>query len=329
MLRKSWVAKIVMWTAFSLTLSALGCSRVGFKSDKSLLDQQVSLPDLQDLPPIPPVVVPIPTPMPVEKNGFCESGQNISACLKCEGKQPPPLPPPPPQLSQKAQELAKILSLSCSIQNKSDPVGYSNYPTLAQIEKRLESCTTVDYPVTPTSEAQRQTLDRLLSADPEMRQKFFSGLWYRPPYTDHFELYFGVESIEARRIFCYRNDRLDGDLLTSEYWHSCRNSRDDCSSWKSDAQAQKRWQDAQKIRSGLKVCLDRPLAPQTPTPTPPSSPALCLWKSFEGPREDVEKYGENLKTQGFRVSFQDQASCKLDEVPSDSNWMQVTGYRCP
>lgn len=158
------------------------------------------------------------------------------------------------ELSGKAKKLAAIMAMSCPIYNKSYPKDYVA-PTTAEVKSHLRMCTPAVYPETPTSAPQQQTLDRLLSTqDPALQVKMFKRLWYTPEFSDHFELYFGLEVKEAVQIFCLNNPYLPEMLVTSEY---AKNLYDNYDSWKNNPASQKRWDFAQSIRKQLRSCLNK------------------------------------------------------------------------
>lgn len=176
---------------------------------------------------------------------------------------PPPVePPPPPPVwtpGSKAEKLAQIQFLSCPISNKSDAqYGYdaSDAPDRDTVFARIARCTAEAYPETPLASEAAETISTLLSPDDSLRHKFYDFLWYQPPYTDHFELYFGLDTVEARRIFCDGQDPLkviDGPLYTTEYWQA--QSQDRYWQWLWDPAAQKRWDTVQSYREQLRRCL--------------------------------------------------------------------------
>lgn len=158
------------------------------------------------------------------------------------------------ELSSKAKKLAAIMTMSCPIYNKSYPRDYVA-PSAAEVKSHLKACTPVLYPETPTTTPQQQTLDRLLNTqDPALQVKMFKRLWYRPEFSDHFELYFGIEVKEAVQVFCLNNPYLPEMLVTSEY---AKNLYDNYENWKSNPASQKRWNFAQSIRKQLLSCVNK------------------------------------------------------------------------
>lgn len=158
------------------------------------------------------------------------------------------------ELSGKAKKLAAIMAMSCPIYNKSYPRDYVA-PSAATIKSQLRACTPAVYPETPTSDSQQQTLDRLLNTqDPTLQVKMFKRLWYTPEFSDHFELYFGIEVKEAVQVFCLNNNYLPEMLVTSEY---AKNLYDNYDSWKNNPASQKRWDFAQSIRKQIRSCVNK------------------------------------------------------------------------
>lgn len=158
------------------------------------------------------------------------------------------------ELSSKAKKLAAIMAMSCPIYNKSYPRDYVA-PTAAEVKSHLRACTPVLYPETPTTAPQQRTLDHLLNTqDPTLQVKMFKRLWYTPEFSDHFELYFGIEVKEAVQVFCLNNSYLPEMLVTSEY---AKNLYDNYETWKANPVLQKNWNFAQSIRKQLLSCVNK------------------------------------------------------------------------
>jgi len=176
----------------------------------------------------------------------------------------PPVEQPPvvvtPSPGTKAEKLAQIETLSCPIHNDSDK--FYNYqssqaPDRAAIFARIARCTAEAYPETPLSKQAQETMASLLGADSALREKIYDFLWYRLPYTDHFELYFGLSNLEARQIFCHGRPAanvLAGPLFTSEYARVA--STEGYWDWLRDPGAQARYNEVQAIRDQLRKCLE-------------------------------------------------------------------------
>lgn len=129
--------------------------------------------------PVPPTPTPVPpTPTPVAKDDCIENG-----------------------LSQKACYLAKIMELGCPLRD-SVPAGYKA-PSREQIINKLDRCDAQAYPYTAPTAAQMDVINRLIDPNSDAFRKYiFTGLYYKPPYTDEFKKYFGVELYNAEYTFC-------------------------------------------------------------------------------------------------------------------------------
>lgn len=204
-----------------LVLGQVACNDVKFEN------LNASSQKLQD--PDSPTELPVlPTAKgPDHKTGVCSQEQKISGCLQCTGLT---LPPPPPPSLTKAEKLADIMSRGCLIANDSDPKDVK-IPSKQDMLARLQSCTSEIYPETSLLSIEQQTIDDLLDpANISFQNKIFKGLYYQPPFTDHFETYFGLETKEARQILCFNQGPLTGDLETTEYSKECLQSEDNCRS---------------------------------------------------------------------------------------------------
>jgi hypothetical protein len=348
---------IVTMAAFSLLFT--GCQKSDAGPDSGGLTGELykvaETAPAEDFPldPIPtptptpdPVVTPTPTPDPIptptpqppvvlpedpaiRKSGACSNQESISSCLKCE----PPAPPPAPQLATKAQKLAKIMSLSCPIPNKSYPKGYVS-PEANVIKSRLYACTEALYPETVMSPLQTATMNSLLDdRNASMRNRLFAGLWYQPHYSDDFELYFGLTGQEAAYAFCLGRS-ISGDLITTEY---ARVASDivEYDRWKYDRAAQARWKAAQLQRRQLLSCLNKPgSAPVVSQPAPVPAPGvICDYRSYEGNfnQEAVDEITLNLQ-QGYKVAMETDKVCSLvTSAPSANTYqgkVKIAAYRC-
>ena len=178
--------------------------------------------------------------------------------------------------------------------------------------------------------AQVATMNKLLDANDEsMRMRFFKGLWYQPPYTDHFEMYFGLEGKEAAAVFCL-GASISGQLMTSEYVRVV--SGDGYFQWLNDPAAQARWNEAQHLRQQLLSCLNKP-ATALPAPAPTLPGKLCDYKSFEGNFDDGGRDQMlNLLTDGYKLAVETNKSCdQWTQVPESGKFngrVKIVGYRC-
>jgi hypothetical protein len=299
-----------------------GCNKTSFSPLSLEGNSSLKLPDVNpplDIapPPAEPLpeeqLPPAPMPDPSRKAGACADQQSVNSCLKCDV---PVDPPPPPVMSTKAEKLAQIMSMSCQIYNKSYPTPYIA-PTPAEIRQQLIACSPALYPETPMTAAQTSLINSLLDpADDRMRKKMFKGLWYQPPYSEQFALYFGLENITAAYGFCMRQP-VTGPLITEEYFAAHQGNMTEQWRWEQDPQAQARWRAAQLLRSQLLSCLNKPGTAVPPAPTTPVAHG-CEYKSFEGYYEigGRDEIATNL-AQGFKVSIETGNSCtQLTAVPN-------------
>jgi len=310
---------------------AAACTKVSFE-DKQILSQKQTADD--SAPPVPDF--PIPEAEPLRKVGECVDQESVAACLKCDNPLPPPPPAPAETVSTKAQKLAKIMSMACQIPNKSYPNNYVA-PSAAQVQAKLLACSPTVYPETSMNPEQSVTMDRLLDEnDPSLRLKMFKGLWFQPPYTGHFETYFGLDGSEAAYVICMGIGHLSDELYTTERAYADR-SEGGYEQWLRNPEAQARWRAAQKIRQQLNSCLNKPgtvtsAPPSSPTPSAPAQ-KKCDYKSFEG---KFEKGGleeiQSLLAAGYKVAVEGNQMCsEISQVPSSldfSGQVKIVGYRC-
>jgi hypothetical protein len=313
-----------IWMLALISLTA-ACSKVSF-SPNEVANQKLDGPEVIDPVPVsPPVVV----DEPLRKVGECPDQQSVTSCLKCEV---PAVPPPPPVVSTKAQKLAKIMTMACQIMNKSYPANYSA-PSEAQVQSHLLACSPVLYPETQMSSSQTSTMGRLLdTANPSLRQKMFGGLWYQPPYSDDFELYFGLEASEAASVICQNKGTLSNTLFTSEYAQAL-SSEGGLDAWSNNPAAQKRWQAAQLQRQQLLSCFNQPGTPWVNPSPVAQEPKKCVYRSFEGNyeqggREEIQ----NALAEGYKLAIETSNTCTLvTQTPSADQFhgkLKIAGYRC-
>lgn len=338
----------------SLLVVTGACHKMTFKPAESTLNSKLDEPDVVDGPrpveppapevppvvsqpeiPAPPTPEPLPPPpvipSPVLKAGACADQESLVSCLKCEV---PAVPPAKPVLSTKAQKLAKIMSMACQIYNKSYPKDYVA-PTVQEIESHLLACSPELYPETPMTAAQTTTIGKLLDeADPSMRLKLFKGLWYQPPASDHYELYFGLDGAEAAYQFCMnKGGQLPATLFTSEYAQAL-NSEGGLDRWASDPKAQARWREAQAIRQQLLSCFNKAGAGWiAPAPSAPAPAKSCDYRSFDGLYEQGgRELIQNALMEGYKVALEtDRACVSVAQVPAAGEFqgkVKIAGYRC-
>jgi len=307
-----------------LTLT-LGCSKLNFQTE----DFPVSLaPIAQDSPPSsPPTLV----EAPLVKTGICTDQQAVSSCLKCAL---PKAPPPPPAPLTKAQKLAQIMYQACQIYNRSYPKDYVA-PSEREIQNHLQACSAEVYPETTMTAPQTSTIEKLLDpSDDQMRKKLFKGLWYQPPMSDHFELYFGLSGAEAAYAFCMNQPQLTPILYTSDYWNSMNGEAGFFDLDRLDPAARARWNEAQFNRRNLLSCFDKPGQPRPPgMGMPAPAQKVCQYRSFEGRfeqggREEIQ----NFLREGYQLSIETDKSClQVQQVPAAGDYsgkLKISGYRC-
>ncbi|GIL16578.1 MAG: hypothetical protein BroJett040_03290 [Oligoflexia bacterium] len=282
----------------------------------------------------PPVVVPPPAPpAPQKTTGTCTKGQSVSSCLSCDYTVPTV---PAWQPSTKAEKLAQIQYLSCPIKNASNSPTHTTITQLQAVSK-IQACTQAIYPETSMYDSQALTIAALLGDDPYMRNKIYGGLWYQPPYTDHFEQYFGVYHADIIKVFCGGEDPatvLAGPMLTKEYYDLCYGlGQCDPSQWTSAART--RWNTIQAIRDQLRSCMitSRDLPPLTVLPGQPLPETLvksCSWKKFDG----LFEVGGQAEVQswldaGYKVSVETGVSCsQITSTAGLSGQVTLTGFIC-
>ncbi len=308
----------------ALPLISVGCNEVRFENIASSPQKLVD-------PVVPPTLPEIPfVDAPAHKTGVCSTDQKISSCLQCPGLSIPTPPPPP---LTKAAKLADIISRGCLIPNSSDPIN-KIIPSKQEILNRLQSCTSEIYPETSLTTSEKQTIEDLLDpANVSFQNKIFKGLYYQPPFTDHFETYFGIETQAARQLLCFNTGSIAGDLITSEYASECLYSDDNCAAFKSDKVKYSRWLAANQIRKELQSCLDKPYNSPVAQPAPPPA-KQCQIESFEG---HISQGGVellyHLVQNGYTISVETDDQCQVvnnvtDNFLENLSRVRITGYKC-
>lgn len=323
--------------AFVMIMLLSGCNKVQFEpGTPEAIDSfanlpQTSTPDSSSpvsstplIPEMPSSSMPEPIPTPVLppqlKTGTCMNQDSLTSCLKCELNIQQPL------ISSKAQKLARIMSMACPIYNKSYPSDYVS-PSTDQIWQHVLACNSQVYPETNISGAQLTAIDELLNIENDsLRQKLFKGLWYQRPYSDHFELYFGLENKEAALVFCL-NQSISGPLITSEY--AAVMSSEQFWNWQNDPAAQARWNAAQVQRQQLLSCLNKP------TSNPINKQPVCDYKSFQGDfQQNGQEFISSMLLAGYKVAVETKNSCvEINSVPAKNDpqflgIVKIAGYRC-
>ncbi len=324
MKRQTWAFQI--FTISSTLLLTLGCNDVQFQDLNEPLKKAEAPSDEFQTPQLP------VAEGPAHKTGVCSEDQKISGCLKCPGLTP--TVPISPQLT-KAEKLADIISRGCLINNASDPKNVK-IPSKDELVKRLQACTAEVYPETALNLEESLTLNDLLDPNnASFHNKIFKSLYYQPPYTDHFESYFGLETQEARKVLCFNTENLLGDLVTTEYAKECLYSEDNCRSFLGNKEKYERWDRANQIRKQLQSCLDKPYQPpQTrPTSSTPNN-KQCKVETFEG---HVSQGGTHFLThlflKGYKVSIETEESCEIvdsisDDLLENHSRVRISAYKC-
>ncbi len=247
---------------------------------------------LEPPPTVEPPVAAEPPAQPVQKSGDCktDSSTELLSCMNCVV---PLSPAAPPQLSEKGKALLEIMTLGCSIPNKSAPKGYTP-PTKQELLARLNRLSPTLYPDTPMTAGQKQVIDGL-QTDPKLQQKMFGGLWYQPPYSDHSETYFGISTAEAVYNLCYSTTNFTPTsaqpLQSKEYL--------DCTYHGSGCKEKPDYVKANIYRDQLNLAMKESI--RNPYVAPASSPAKkCKWENFEG---DYDLGGEAVVERWLATNY--------------------------
>ena len=248
-------------------------------------------------PPKPPIVV---VPQPVQKSGKCASNSStrLLSCLNCDVPMNPPLPP---QFSEKGQSLIDVMTIGCSVPNKSAPKNYVP-PTKDQLIARLSRLSPSFYPDSQMSSAQKNVIAQLIN-DPAMQAKMFGGRWYQPPYSDAFETYFGASVAELVYQICYQSPEANfspyeaSRIQSAEYMNCMISSGNNCKE-KNDYVAANKYR--QNLRDAMKESINNPYVAPAPTPA-----KKCNWESFEGNYEQgAKEVLARWLVSGFKVGIE-------------------------
>ncbi len=246
------------------------------------------------VPPAPPPVIPPPIPQPVQDAGNCkgDSSTQLLSCMNCVVPLNPPLPP---QFSEKGKSIIEIMTIGCSIPNKSAPKNYSP-PTRQELIVRMNRLSPTLYPDSAMSGAQTKVIADLKN-DAKFQQKIFGGLWYHPPYTNDFETYFGVSIDEAVKYICYNDKGLTPSHtapLQSADFINCLFGIDAF-----NCKEKPEYIRANVYRDQLHDAMLESIA--HPYVAPPQTPAKkCRWESFAG---DYDLGGETVLARWLVSSF--------------------------
>lgn len=267
-----------------------------------------------------PTPTPIPTPEPpkyAKTSGACaaDSSTSLTSCMKCNV---PMNPPAPPQFSQKARELIDLLTIGCA---KNAAIYGYKAPTKAQLEKMLNRCSQELYPATAKSNAQANVVDKLVSGNEGMTDKFFGKhLYYQPPFTDAFETYFGIENKDIQGIFCRMNGSTSIPYVHSIEWYQAQYT-DEWLTFKEKPA----YVAAETYRGQLENCLKKsitnPYVPPTPTPA-----KKCEYETLSGLNGDAitAKLGEWLKA-GYKIGIDVKNTGLCGDVTSADQYKNVQG----
>jgi hypothetical protein len=167
--------------------------------------------------PAPVVVVPTPAPVVVSPSDCQTAGVSTKACY-----------------------LAKIMEMGCPLRDHV-PANYVA-PSGKRILGSLDQCTESAYPTTAATAEEMNVIQALINPnDASFRTTIFTGLYFKPPYTDEFAKYFGIELYNAIYMYCDNYYALPG----SGSMHAGPSD-----SYKSAQQ----WVDANKFAGQLKEC---------------------------------------------------------------------------
>lgn len=216
-------------------------------------------------------------PQPVLSKGQCaaDSSTVLTSCQNCLV----PAVVNESQFSRKGKSFIDIMAIGCSIPNRSAPAGYVP-PTRDELVRRYNRLSPTLYPDSEMSEYQISVIEGLKS-DTELQNYMFSGLWYRPPKSDAFETYFGLEVAEAVYQVCYQHQDsiftpYNSTLLLSKEYLDCTYNNN----W-TTCQEQQIYNEANvyrnQLRNAMIESLRNPYQPTTPNPA-----ISCDWEKFEG-----------------------------------------------
>lgn len=264
-------------------------------------------------------------------NGACasDSSTQILSCLKCDVPQIKRVP----QLSVKGQALLDVMTLACGIANKSD---HNNFrPSREMILNKLNQASETNYPDSKRTASMELVIQGLTNPnDSSLRQKMFGGLWYQPPYSDAFELYFGLTSSEAKSTFCWNGDVMNGKItdqvgVYSKEWINCQTSGSSFPCVDTPA-----YNTAQTYRSQLQASLKLGVTNPFSAPTPDLQKS-CHWEKFAG--DDLIAAKQQLKlwkSQGRKVSMSVKKSniglcsdAAENNITEGSN-VEMATYKC-
>lgn len=326
--------------AIMATMMLSACNKMQFS--------QMDLPssDATSVTPVAPIIPEAPVVIPEEpvtappaptfsfkmNAGICasDSSTQLVSCLNCEV----PQVVQEPQLSKKAQALLDIMTLSCDIKNRSDQTNYR--PTRAEILNKLNRASESVYPDSPRTALIEQTIAGL--TDPNnnsLRQYMFGGLYYRPPYSDAFETYFGMTVPEAKATFCWYGDKMTGRIeyrtgVGSKEYFECTYIMDPMY-----CRERPEYVRAQTYRAQLESALQLSVTSPYKAPAAVAGPT-CKWETFEGDDlVEAKKVIARWKSEGRKVSMETLKGGNIGLCSSadaatiqDGTTVKIGSYNC-
>ncbi len=305
------------------------CSKTDFSDVSALTNASKS-----EVPQDP--VVPINPVVPISNfklsNGVCnqDSSTNVLSCLKCNVPQIKQTP----QLSVKAQALVDVMLLACPIPNKSDLTAYK--PTQAQLINKLNRGSEMLYPETTRTSLMSLVIQGLTNPnDASLRQKMFGGLWYKPPYSDAFETYFGLTVQEAVSTFCWDGNKDTPKItgvsgLYSKEWLDCQYGSQPFSCQELPSYVLALGYRSQ-LQNVLSLSITNPYV--SPIPDPQKK---CTWDKFEGNNiVEAKKQFKKWLAEGRKLSMEIKSpagvgSCGIADEKSlvEGATVTIASYIC-
>lgn len=282
----------------TVAMTLMSCNKMQF-SDVSSTGQTAN--SIIPLDPVVPNPVTPPTTSFKMTSGACaaDSSTSVVSCMNCQV----PQVVQEPQLSKKAQALLDIMTLSCPVKNKSDLTSY--VPTRAEILKKINRASESIYPDSARTAIMETTIAGLTDVnDDSLRQYMFSGLYYRPPYSDAFETYFGIGIAEAKATFCWYGDQMTGKIeyptgVQSAQYLNCLYVQDpySCKERADYIQAQTY---RSQLENALKLSITNPYQASAP-----QAGVSCSWDAFEGDdMTEAAKVINQWQSEGRQVSME-------------------------
>ena len=271
-----------------------------------------------------------PTVDPVYKktSGSCSSDSStaVVSCMKCEI---PTVPPAEPPMSLKAKQLMNIMAAVCPINRAYYGNKYAA-TTIADHLAKLNRCSTALYPASTPDAGQNDVVQRLLNNDTALQNKMFTGLWYKPPYSDYFETYFGLEVGQAIQVFCEQSvANISGMLVPSS---TAPNPYGPV--WEYPDPMPDMYVKANDYRDGLSACIS--LSKTSPWQAPPPVAAkACNYETLAGAAGDqINSQVSSWLAAGYTVGA-DMATTgvcssvkSLDDIKSYQGDITVGAYIC-